>query len=66
MAFSKSFVAVVAAGQDLSTLQAAINHGVQEVYDSQQSPEAVVAGVLACLSEGNSTEPLQASVGRVQ
>jgi DNA-binding NtrC family response regulator len=66
MAFPKSFVAVVAPGQDLSTLQAAINHGVQEVYDSQQSPEEVVAGVLACLDAGNRTGAVQASVGRVQ
>jgi DNA-binding NtrC family response regulator len=66
MAFPKSFIAVLVPNQDLLTLQAAINHGVQEVYDSQQPPDDIIRSILLACSARNQAEPIQARVGHLQ
>lgn len=64
MAFPRSFIAVLAPGQDLLTLQAAINHGVREIYDSQQSPDEVVTAILS--TTRNQAASLPAKVAHLQ
>jgi DNA-binding NarL/FixJ family response regulator len=66
MAFPRSFIAVLVPGQDLLTLQAAINHGVQEVYDSQESPDDVIRAILSASGERNQAASIQARVGQLQ
>ena len=46
MVFPKSFVAVLNAGQDIRTLQTAINNGINEVYEPARTPHEIVDSVL--------------------
>lgn len=66
MAFPKSFIAVLVPNQDLLTLQSAINHGVQEVYDSQQAPDDIIQSILLACNARIQAEPIQARVGHLQ
>ena len=54
LVFPKSYVGVLVPGADLLTLQTAINNGVQEVYEGDRAPEAVVSRVLGSLKAGES------------
>ena len=49
LVFPKSFVAVLVPGTDLLTLQAAINSGVQDVYELTETPKKVVSTMLAAM-----------------
>ena len=65
MAFPRSFIAVLAPGQDVLTLQTAINHGVQEIYDSEDSPDEVVKAILSS-STRNQAAADQTGVSHLQ
>lgn len=49
LVFPKSFVAVLVPGTDLLTLQAAINSGVQDVYELTETPQKIVSSMLAAM-----------------
>ena len=49
LVFPKSFVAVLVPGADLLTLQAAINSGVQDVYELTETPKKIVSSMLAAM-----------------
>lgn len=66
MAFPKAFIAVLVPDQDLLTLQSAINHRVQEVYDSQQPPDDIIRAIVSASGAWNQAESIQARVGRLQ
>ena len=56
LVFPGSYISVLVPGADLLTLQSAINSGVQDVYETTQSPKSVVSAVVAAakLAESNS------------
>src|SRR5690349_7365082 len=47
LVFPGSYIGVLVPGADLLTLQSAINHGVQDVFEITQSPQSVVKASLA-------------------
>lgn len=49
LVFPKSFVGVLVPGTDLLTLQAAINSGVQDVYELTETPQKIVSSMLAAM-----------------
>ena len=49
LVFPKSFVSVLVPGTDLLTLQAAINSGVQDVYELTETPQKIVSSMLAAM-----------------
>jgi DNA-binding NtrC family response regulator len=57
LVFPKSFIAVLVPGTDLMALQAAINNGVQEVFDADHAPESVVAAALGALNPSAAKKP---------
>lgn len=65
MAFPRAFIAVLVPDQNLLTLQSAINHGVQEVYDSQQPQDEVIRAILSASGTANQTESIQPRVGHL-
>ena len=46
LVFPKSFVSVIVPGADLLNLQTAINNGVQEIFEEDNAPDAVVSAIL--------------------
>jgi len=46
LVFPKSFVSVIVPGADLLNLQTAINNGVQEIFEEENAPDAVVSAIL--------------------
>ena len=46
LVFPKSFVSVIVPGADLLNLQTAINNGVQEIFEEDHAPDAVVSAIL--------------------
>ena len=62
LVFPKSYVGVLVPGADLLTLQTAINSGVQEVYEGDRAPEAVVSSVLGSLKAGEGKGKARAGV----
>ena len=48
--FPKSYVAVIARERSVTALQAAINHGADDLFESAESPDHVVQAVFAALS----------------
>ena len=46
LVFPKSFVSVIVPGTDLLNLQTAINNGVQEIFEEENAPDAVVSAIL--------------------
>ena len=57
--FPRSFIGVLVPGTDLLTLQAAINSGVQDVYEFGEPPQKVVNAMLASLKKtGNASASL--------
>ncbi|HET9130847.1 MAG TPA: hypothetical protein VFO86_07870 [Terriglobia bacterium] len=50
LVFPKSFVGVLVPGTDLLTLQAAINSGVQDVYELTETPQKIVSSMLAAMN----------------
>jgi DNA-binding NtrC family response regulator len=46
LVFPNSFIGVLVPGADLVTLQTAINNGVQDVFENDRPPEAIVAAIL--------------------
>jgi DNA-binding NtrC family response regulator len=62
LVFPKSYVGVLVPGTDLLTLQTAINNGVQEVYEGDRAPEAVVASVLGSLKAGENKAKVRSRV----
>jgi DNA-binding NtrC family response regulator len=57
LVFPKSFIAVLVPGTDLMALQAAINNGVQELFDADHAPESVVAAALGALNPSAAKKP---------
>ena len=57
LVFPKSFIAVLVPGTDLMALQAAINNGVQELFDADHSPESVVAAAMGALNPSAAKKP---------
>jgi len=55
LVYPKSFVAVLVPGTDLLTLQAAINSGVQDVYELTETPKRVVSSMLAAMQTPGAT-----------
>ena len=62
LVFPRSYVGVLVPGADLLTLQTAINSGVQEVYEGDRAPEAVVSGLLGSLKAGESKTKVRGQV----
>jgi len=54
LVFPGSYIGVLVPGADLLTLQSAINHGVQDVYEITQSPQSVVKASIAAASSAKS------------
>ena len=50
LVFPGSYIGVLVPGADLLTLQSAINSGVQDVYETTQTPQSVVSALLAATS----------------
>jgi len=57
LVFPKSFIAVLVPGTDLMALQAAINNGVQELFDADHAPESVVAAAMGALNPSAAKKP---------
>ncbi|HEV2730472.1 MAG TPA: hypothetical protein VGV15_10625 [Terriglobales bacterium] len=57
LVFPKSFIAVLVPGTDLMALQAAINNGVQDLFDADHAPESVVAAALGALNPSAAKKP---------
>ncbi|HEV2717230.1 MAG TPA: hypothetical protein VGU64_18330 [Terriglobales bacterium] len=57
LVFPKSFIAVLVPGTDLMALQAAINNGVQELFDADHAPESVVAAALGAVNPSAAKKP---------
>jgi DNA-binding NtrC family response regulator len=57
LVFPRSFIAVLVPGTDLMALQAAINNGVQELFDADHAPESVVAAALGALNPSAAKKP---------
>jgi len=55
LVFPRSYVAVIARERSVTSLQAAINYGADELFESAESPDHVVRGVLAALSGRSSS-----------
>jgi DNA-binding NtrC family response regulator len=64
MIFPGSYIGVLVPGADLLTLQSAINSGVQDVYETTQTPQTVVAAVIAAAKVSETQQP--ANEGSVQ
>jgi len=47
LVFPGSYIGVLVPGADLLTLQSAINNGVQDVFETTQSPSSVVKAMIA-------------------
>jgi DNA-binding NarL/FixJ family response regulator len=47
LVFSKAFVVVIAPETDVLTLKAAINNGIDEIFDKQRSPEEIAEAIVA-------------------
>lgn len=47
LVFPKAFVVVIAPETDVLTLKAAINNGVDEVFEKQKSPEEIAEAIVA-------------------
>jgi len=47
LVFPGSYIGVLVHGADLLTLQSAINNGVQDVFETTQSPSSVVKAMIA-------------------
>jgi DNA-binding NtrC family response regulator len=62
LVFPKSYVGVLVPGADLLALQSAINNGVQEVYENDRAPEAVVSSVLGSLSSAETKAKRRSTV----
>ncbi len=52
--FPRSYVAVIARERSVTSLQAAINHGADELFESAEAPDQVARAVIAALSGGSS------------
>lgn len=50
MVFPKAFVVMIAPETDVLTLKAAINNGVDEIFDQEKSPEEIAQAIVAHLS----------------
>lgn len=50
LVFPKAFVVVIAPETDVLTLKAAINNGIDEVFDKQKSPEEIAQAILGHVS----------------
>ena len=48
--FPRAYVAVIARERSVTSLQAAINHGADELFESAESPDDVVRAVVGALS----------------
>lgn len=62
LVFPASYIGVLVPGADLLSLQSAINHGVQDVFEITQSPQSVVKASIAAAKLAESKrkeEPLQ-------
>jgi DNA-binding NtrC family response regulator len=47
LVFPRSYIGVLVPGADLLTLQSAINSGVQDVFETTQTPQKVVSALIA-------------------
>jgi ActR/RegA family two-component response regulator len=52
MVFPNAFIGVVAPRTDVLTLKAAINSGINEVYDSGRTPQEIASQVVAQMASG--------------
>ena len=50
LVFPKAFVVVIAPETDVITLKAAINNGVDEVFENQRTPEEIAQAIVAHIS----------------
>ena len=51
--FPRSYVAVIARERSVTSLQAAINHGADELFEAAETPEHVAKAVIGALSGGS-------------
>lgn len=56
--FPRAYVAVMARERTVSSLQAAINHGADELFESSEPPARVAQAVIAAVS-GRGSGPVQ-------
>jgi DNA-binding NarL/FixJ family response regulator len=47
LVFAKAFVVVIAPETDVLTLKAAINNGIDEIFDKERSPEEIAEAIVA-------------------
>ena len=59
LVFPKAFVAVIAPETDVLTLKAAINNGIDEIFDKEKSPEEIAEAIVAQVS-GATRQPSRA------
>jgi DNA-binding NtrC family response regulator len=52
--FPKAYVAVIARERSVTSLQAAINHGADELFESSEAPSQVARAVIGALSSRGS------------
>jgi len=64
LVFPKSFVSVIVPGADLLNLQTAINNGVQEIFEEDHAPDAVVSAILTATA--TTAAPTPRSRSRLQ
>ena len=64
LVFPRSFVSVIVPGADLLNLQTAINNGVQEIFEEENAPDAVVSAILTATAIP--TAPTSRSRSRLQ
>jgi hypothetical protein len=57
LVFPKSFASVIVPGADLLNLQTAINNGVQEIFEEDRAPEAVVSAILTAAAPSTVATP---------
>lgn len=57
LVFPGSYIGVLVPGADLLSLQSAINSGVQDVYETTESPKSVVSAVVAAANVAQAKKP---------
>ena len=62
LVFPRSYIGVLVPGADLLTLQSAINSGVQDVFETTQTPQKVVNALVAATSGQRSEKKDQRQV----